>query len=86
LDLSGGKRVKFDDHLDTSTLRHEQSMKLDEIATILNKDGGLLNMGVVEHLVQFMPNDPQEGTSGRKLAPDVMVAHHSMFAKVIVTT
>jgi hypothetical protein len=43
-------------------------------------------MGVVEHLVQFMPNDPQEGTSGRKLAPDVMVAHHSMFAKVIVTT
>ncbi|CAM6014217.1 unnamed protein product [Sphagnum balticum] len=55
LDLSGGKReqnVKFDDHPNTSTLRREQSMKLDEIATILNKDGGLLNVGVVEHLVK----------------------------------
>jgi hypothetical protein len=43
--------VKFDDHHDTSTLRREQNMKLDEIVTILNKDGSLLNMGVVEHLV-----------------------------------
>ncbi len=54
LDLSGGKHewnVKFDDHHDTSTLRREQNMKLDEIVTILNKDGSLLNMGVVEHLV-----------------------------------
>jgi hypothetical protein len=43
--------VKFDDHLDISTLRREQSMKLDEIPTILNKDGDFLNVGVVEHLV-----------------------------------
>jgi hypothetical protein len=89
LDPSGGKRernVKFDDHPDTSTLRREQSMKLDEIATILNKDGGLLNVGVVEHLVQLMPNDPQEGTGGRKLAPDVVVARRSMLAGVIAAT
>ncbi len=88
LDPSGGKQewnVKFDDCPDTSTLRHEQSMKLDEIATILKKDGGLLNMGVVEHLVQFMPNDPHEGTSGKKLALDVMVAHHNMLARVAAT-
>jgi len=61
LDSSGGKweqNVKFDDHPDTSTLKCEQNMKLDEIATILNKDGGLLNVGVVEHLVPLMPNDP----------------------------
>jgi hypothetical protein len=54
LDPSGGKweqNVKFDDHLDISTLRREQSMKLDEIPTIPNKDGDLLNVGVVEHLV-----------------------------------
>ncbi len=54
LDPSGGKwehNVKFDDHLDISTLRREQSMKLDEIPTILNKDGNLLNVGVVEQLV-----------------------------------
>jgi hypothetical protein len=42
-------------------------------------------VGVVEHLVQLMPNDPQEGTSGRKLAPDVVVARHSMLAGVIAT-
>jgi hypothetical protein len=41
-------------------------MKLNEIATIFNKDGNLLNVGVVEHLVQLMPNDPQESTGGRK--------------------
>jgi hypothetical protein len=58
-------------------------MKLDEIATILHKDGGLLNVGVVEHLVQLMPNEPQEGTGGRKLAPDVVVARRSMLAGVI---
>jgi hypothetical protein len=84
LDPSGGKRernVKFDDHPDTSTLRREQ-----RIATILNKDGGLLNVGVVEHLVQLMRNDPQEGTGGRKLAPDVVVARRSMLAGVIAAT
>ncbi len=86
MDPSSGKQVKFDDHPNTSTLRHEQSMKLDEIATILNKDGNLLNMGVVEHLVQFMLNYPQEGTSDKKLAPDVMVARRSMLAKVIAAT
>ncbi len=31
-----------------------------------------------------MPNDPHEGTGGRKLAPNVVVAHCSMFARVIV--
>jgi hypothetical protein len=58
-------------------------MKLDEIATIFNKDGNLLNVGVVKHLMQLIPNDPQESTGGKKLAPDVMVAHHSMLARVI---
>ncbi len=43
-------------------------------------------MGVVEHLVQLMPNDPQEGIGGRKLAPNVVVACHSMLARVIATT
>ncbi len=47
------------------------------------KDHVLLNVGVVEHLVQLMPNDPQEGTSGRKLAPNVVVARRSMLAGVI---
>jgi hypothetical protein len=61
-------------------------MKLDEIATILNKDGDLLNAGVVEHLVQLMPNDPHEGTSGRKLALNVVVARHSMLVGVIAAT
>jgi hypothetical protein len=54
LNPSSGKwerNVKFNDHLDINTLRHEQSMKLDEIPTILNKDGDFLNVGVVEHLV-----------------------------------
>jgi hypothetical protein len=31
-----------------------------------------------------MPNDPQEGTNGKKLALDVVVAHRSMLARVIV--
>jgi len=87
LDSSGGKweqNVKFDDHPDTSTLKCEQNMKLDEIATILNKDGGLLNVGVVEHLVSLMPNDPHEGIGGRKLAPDVVVACRNMLVGVIV--
>jgi hypothetical protein len=43
-------------------------------------------MGVVEHLVQLMPNDPQKGSGGRKLAHDVVVAHCSMLAGVIVAT
>jgi hypothetical protein len=43
-------------------------------------------MGVVEHLVQLMPNDPREGTGGKKLAPDVLVARHSMFTWVIIAT
>ncbi len=50
------------------------------------EDHVLLNVGVVKHLVQLMPNDPQEGTSGRKLAPDVMVACRSMLVGVIVAT
>jgi hypothetical protein len=33
-----------------------------------------------------MPNDPQEGTGGRKLAPDVVVACHSMLVKVVIAT
>ncbi len=33
-----------------------------------------------------MPNDPQEGTGGRKLAFNVMVARHSMLAGVITAT
>jgi hypothetical protein len=40
-------------------------------------------VGVVKHLMQLIPNDPQESTGGKKLAPDVMVAHHSMLARVI---
>jgi hypothetical protein len=78
--------VKFNDHPNTSTLKCEQSMKLDEIATILNKDGGLLNVGVVKHLVPLMPNDPQEGIGGRKLTPDVVVACRNMLVGVIVAT
>jgi hypothetical protein len=30
-----------------------------------------------------MPNDPHESIGGRKLAPNVMVECHSMFARVI---
>ncbi|CAM6013898.1 unnamed protein product [Sphagnum balticum] len=74
--------VKFDDP-DTSTLKRERSMKYDEIATILDKDGGLLNVGVVEHLVQLMQNDLlQDG--GRKVAD--VVAHRTMLAGVIAAT
>lgn len=35
--------------------------------------------------MQLMPNDPQEDTSGRKLAPDVVVACRSMLIGVIAT-
>ncbi|CAK9258259.1 unnamed protein product [Sphagnum jensenii] len=74
--------VKFDDP-DTSTLKRERSMKYDKIATILDKDGGLLNVGVVEHLVQLMRNDLlQDG--GRKVAD--VVAHRTMLAGVIAAT
>ncbi|CAK9206234.1 unnamed protein product [Sphagnum troendelagicum] len=75
------RNVKFDDP-DTSTLKRERSMKLDEIAAILDKDGGLLNVGVVERLVQLMPNDPHDGTG--KVA-DVL-AHRTMLAGVIAAT
>ncbi|CAK9860701.1 unnamed protein product [Sphagnum jensenii] len=58
-------------------------MKYDKIATILDKDGGLLNVGVVEHLVQLMRNDLlQDG--GMKVAD--VVAHHTMLAGVIAAT
>jgi hypothetical protein len=50
------------------------------------EDNVLLNVGAVEHFVQLMPNEPQEGTSGRKLTLDVVVAHHSMLAGVIAPT
>ncbi|CAM6035832.1 unnamed protein product [Sphagnum compactum] len=74
--------VKFDDP-DTSTLKRERSMKYDKLATILDKDGGLLNVGVVEHLVQLMRNDLlQDG--GRKVAD--VVAHRTMLAGVIAAT
>ncbi len=46
--------VKFDD-LDTSTLKRGRSMNLDKIAAILDKDGGLLNVGVVEQLGLSQP-------------------------------
>ncbi len=49
------------------------------------EDHVLLNVGVVERLMQLMPNDPQEDTSGRKLAPDVVVACRSMLIGVIAT-
>jgi hypothetical protein len=43
-------------------------------------------VGVVEHLMQLMLNDPHEGAGSRKLAPDVVVACRSMLARVIVAT
>jgi hypothetical protein len=59
-------------------------MKLDdEIANILDKDGGLLNVGVIERLVQFMPNDPQDDVVS-KVA--IVLACRSMLAGVIAAT
>ncbi|CAM6005174.1 unnamed protein product, partial [Sphagnum balticum] len=59
-------------------------MKLDdEIANILDKDGGLLNVGVVERLVQLMPNDPQDDVVSK--VADVL-ARRSMLAGVIAAT
>ncbi|CAK9188835.1 unnamed protein product [Sphagnum troendelagicum] len=59
-------------------------MKLDdEIANILDKDGGLLNVGVVERLVQLMPNDPQDDVVSK--VADVL-ACRSMLAGVIAAT
>ncbi len=59
-------------------------MKLDdEIANILDKDVGLLNVGVIEHLVQLMPNDPQDDVVS-KVA--IVLAWRSMLAGVIAAT
>jgi hypothetical protein len=59
-------------------------MKLDdEIANILDKDGGLLNVGVIERLVQLMPNDPQDDVVS-KVA--IVLACRSMLAGVIAAT
>jgi hypothetical protein len=78
------RNVKLDDPNDTSTLKQAWSMKLDdEIANILDKDGGLLNVGVVERLVQLMPNDPQDDVVSK--VADVF-ACRSMLAGVIAAT
>jgi hypothetical protein len=59
-------------------------MKLDdEIANIPDKDGGLLNVGVVERLVQLMPNDPQDDVVS-KVAH--VLACRSMLAGLIAAT
>ena len=75
------RNLKLED-ADASPLKRDRSMKPEEFATILDKDGGLLNVAGVERLVQLMQHEQND--VNRKVAD--VAARRTMLAGVVAGT